>query len=280
MMRRLDRRNAARPQARLDLVHEAPAVSLVLGEGPGSERITGTKLLIGSDTECDVRLEDPEAPSLHTIVHSDRDGVWLDVVISDPPVYVNGEEADWSPLHDGDVIEIGLLEMTVRLVAPQLAAHPAWEVEDDAVRTEGGRRLRTAAASDRKKLGATALLRAAFERHSASNEYDEEDGPSTIVPIRGFLRGANPTLPRVEVDSCESTDERMNRLVIGLEELAARSELLARELDTRVPGRLRAASRVLSEAEKSLEILARLMDEAQANGPVLHAPAEDARAAA
>ncbi|MCC7424223.1 MAG: FHA domain-containing protein [Planctomycetaceae bacterium] len=280
MMRRLDRRNAARPQANVETVHEAPAVSLILGDGPGSERITGTRLLIGGDTECDVRLEDPEAPSLHTIVHSDRDGVWLDVVISDPPVYVNGEETDWARLEDGDVIEIGLLEMTVQLRTPLPSVVGAWDDDETGIRITG-RNLRAGTRPldlmTRKNLGATALLRAAIERGLATRDSDDEDERIAIVPIRDFGRGTTPTVVSEET---VSNEERLDRLVMGLEELAARAELLAHDLDARASGRLRIADTFLEAAERSIEELTRHLNAAETNGPILHAPPEDTRAAA
>lgn len=280
MMRRLDRRNAARPQANVETVHEAPAVSLILGDGPGSERITGTRLLIGGDTECDVRLEDPEAPSLHTIVHSDRDGVWLDVVISDPPVYVNGEETDWARLEDGDVIEIGLLEMTVQLRTPLPSVVGAWDDDETGIRITG-RNLRAGTRPldlmTRKNLGATALLRAAIERGLATRDSDDEDERMAIVPIRDFGRGTTPTVVSEET---VSNEERLDRLVMGLEELAARAELLAHDLDARASGRLRIADTFLEAAERSIEELTRHLNAAETNGPILHAPPEDTRAAA
>ena len=279
-MRRLDRRNAARPQANVETVHEAPAVSLILGDGPGSERITGTRLLIGGDTECDVRLEDPEAPSLHTIVHSDRDGVWLDVVISDPPVYVNGEETDWARLEDGDVIEIGLLEMTVQLRTPLPSVVGAWDDDETGIRITG-RNLRAGTRPldlmTRKNLGATALLRAAIERGLATRDSDDEDERMAIVPIRDFGRGTTPTVVSEET---VSNEERLDRLVMGLEELAARAELLAHDLDARASGRLRIADTFLEAAERSIEELTRHLNAAETNGPILHAPPEDTRAAA
>lgn len=283
MMRRLDRRNAARPQAPVETVHEAPVVSLILGDGPGSERITGTRLLIGGDTECDVRLEDPEAPSLHTIVHSDRDGVWLDVVISDPPVYVNGEETDWARLEDGDVIEIGLLEITVQLRAPLPSVVGAWDDDETGIRLTG-RNLRAGARPldlmTRKNLGATALLRAAMERGLAPHDMDDEDERMAIVPIRDFGRGTVTTLPTVVTEDTVTNEERLDRLVMGLEELAARAELLARDLDARASGRLRIADAFLEAAERSIEELTRHLNAAETNGPILHAPPEDTRAAA
>lgn len=272
MMRRLDQRTAARPTANgIEPGKALPAVSLVLGDGPGAERISGTKLLIGSDVECDVRLDDPTAPELHSMIHSDRDGVWLDVVISDPPAYVNGEETEWARLSDGDVIEIGLLEMTVRIcelqgaavatqAMPMLAREP--EAQAPALRSAD------VAAAERKQAGARAMLQAALHQHMGGALSDDEDDDRDVLPIRGRMgaveRRDEPTESMVDPG-------QLDRIVMELEELAARTELLARDLELRMMNRGLPAREFLKVAEKTLDELERLMESAESNAPILNA---------
>lgn len=99
--------------------------------------VRGPRFLIGAAVTCDLRLGGHGMPALHSLISLDDDGYTLEAIASDPPLLINRELVQIADLHDGDIIIIGEVEMTVRLVASQSPAcgtsplpHTAKEFDD------------------------------------------------------------------------------------------------------------------------------------------------------
>jgi hypothetical protein len=106
------------------------ALQLEISDGAWSRRVAvaGPRITIGGHEACDVCLGDP-FPPLHCLLIVDEAAVWLEAVVADPPVRVNGAGCESSELVDGDRIELGHLRMTVRRHSTsQLAAEEKGEI--------------------------------------------------------------------------------------------------------------------------------------------------------
>ena len=75
--------------------------------------ISTPKFLIGSGSDCHLRLGGAEMPSLHSILLVSDDGNYLERTAEAPPLIVNGHEQVSVWLQVGDRIEIGSIEMEV-----------------------------------------------------------------------------------------------------------------------------------------------------------------------
>lgn len=75
--------------------------------------------LIGSGADCDLRLGDGVLPPLHSVLRATaKDASWTRLVRS-PELLINGESVRQSPLHDGDLVEIGPFRLIFRFASEQ-----------------------------------------------------------------------------------------------------------------------------------------------------------------
>jgi pSer/pThr/pTyr-binding forkhead associated (FHA) protein len=85
--------------------------------------------LIGAAKDCDLVLADPRFPDVHAYLVRHPDGVALRYLGSKPVLTVNGRLLRHARLADGDRIETGGYEFTVRIRPQQVTpmAHgPSW----------------------------------------------------------------------------------------------------------------------------------------------------------
>ncbi|SFH94120.1 FHA domain-containing protein [Planctomicrobium piriforme] len=67
--------------------------------------IDGERFLIGAGSNCQLQLGG-QMPMLHSIIIQEDDHLWIDAVVADPPLIVNGQRIRESELRRGDVIQI------------------------------------------------------------------------------------------------------------------------------------------------------------------------------
>ncbi len=72
------------------------------------------RLVLGTAPECDVRLGGAGMPAVHSQVHEDGGRAWIESLLADPPLLINGRECDTWILTDGDVIVVGPFAFTWR----------------------------------------------------------------------------------------------------------------------------------------------------------------------
>ena len=90
--------------------------------------ISGDRFLIGAGSHCHLQLGGDHVPMLHSLLVIEGQKAHLEVVISEPPLVVNGEICRMVELTDEDTVSIGDFEFIFHsLVAlepvPQTAAH-------------------------------------------------------------------------------------------------------------------------------------------------------------
>lgn len=215
LVRRDDRDDGVPPKT-------GECVQLLVHDGEQSRTVEGRKLLIGADGRCDVSLPGVEMPELHSIVHRDHHGVWLDVLINSPVARVNRSVAQWTRLHDGDEITIGDARITVRLVDSAVAAGQSSPLQE---KPKSRPRSRTSSRPARfpSTAGSTALLQAALQRAIPDTPAAEDSVRPLIMPLSAaYAMSADKPASR--------RPDRSNELRSELETQCARLELLRRDL--------------------------------------------------
>jgi hypothetical protein len=95
---------------------------------PGAEQrwnVNRVLTLVGSATECRVRLRDPNVSRFHCALVGTPDGMWIVDLWSRTGTWLNGERVDWSSVSHGDEVEVGdfRLQFTYQSLGP-VAAPP------------------------------------------------------------------------------------------------------------------------------------------------------------
>jgi len=157
-------------------------------------------------------------PLLHSIILNESGHLWIDAVVSDPPLLVNGQTVREGELHRGDIIEIGSFlfsveQQDVTVSAEQPTPDEPFEYlqflsnELDA--------LQQVAASKNigmhALLGAMARLGAATRSESSEAVARSEDAPFVPSPDATELSLSQLELMEqqeaVQVDQTEDPDE-------------------------------------------------------------------------
>jgi predicted component of type VI protein secretion system len=136
--------------------------------------ILGERFLIGAGSNCQLQLGGL-MPMLHSIVLQRDGGLWIDCVVPDPMLLVNGVQIREGALQVGDRLEIGPFVFTVARqaisTAETLAAPPTAEVLLKSL---------TEQLQLNRQQGASALLEAAMRlnEHSQAAEH-----PAAVRPV-------------------------------------------------------------------------------------------------
>jgi pSer/pThr/pTyr-binding forkhead associated (FHA) protein len=110
-----------------------PQVQLEILRGRANRKVRRIDVpvyLIGSAPDCDLVLADTTFPEVHTYVYVTKQGVSVRRLGEGPELKVNGEAVQSATLNNGERVQLGSFEFTVRVVPPphgRLA--PASELE-------------------------------------------------------------------------------------------------------------------------------------------------------
>jgi hypothetical protein len=134
--------------------------------------ILADRFLIGAGSNCHLQLGG-DIPFLHSIIIPEGDHLWIDAVVAEPPLLVNGQAVREAELRRGDVLEIGSFVFSIGYSASVAAAPNRPDPQSmtavqllDAIGSEMQRL--TQFASDREQAAKT-LIDAAI-RAQGSNE--------------------------------------------------------------------------------------------------------------
>lgn len=195
------------------------------------------RFLIGSGANCDLRLGG-HMPLLHSIVLVEKGEVTLEAVAAVPPLKVNGLDVETARLRDGDRIELGSFEITVRRpefdIAPETAEDDiAQEFDDVAAKDPAALSAAELVAEIEReealveefdegvRVGAAALLQAALARPREVPRVRLAEPPSAVPPAS---RRRPPAEDRI-LNELEQTLARLDEFTQGLE---ARAQRLSR----------------------------------------------------
>ena len=95
---------------------EAPGARLVVlaGQAGGGDFAIGGRAVIGREPGCEVQLEEAAVSRRHAEIEWTYEGYKLRDLGSRNGTYLNSAEIDEAPLMDGDLIEVGLVQMSFR----------------------------------------------------------------------------------------------------------------------------------------------------------------------
>lgn len=155
--------------------HPGMVLEIIHGRTQFKERpVTAARFLIGSGDGCDLRLNAPGIPALHSLLLWESGEALLEAVAPSPELFVNGQPVREALVRDGDLIRIGLFELRARFTAPPpvtTAALPELDAQDiaalsaaelvDALEGETGF---VADVQARQQLGVQALFEAVAAR--------------------------------------------------------------------------------------------------------------------
>jgi FHA domain len=80
--------------------------------------VTHDGFAIGSGRHCDLRVNAPSVPFLHSVIHSQKGAVWIEVVDESAMLLVNSHFCRRMALRHGDRLSIGGAELLVELGIP------------------------------------------------------------------------------------------------------------------------------------------------------------------
>jgi hypothetical protein len=78
------------------------------------------RFLIGAGSTCHLQLGGDQIPMLHSVIEANDEGIAIEAVVSQPPLYINGQHRRSASLFDGDVIEIGAFEFRIHAEAESI----------------------------------------------------------------------------------------------------------------------------------------------------------------
>lgn len=112
-----------------------PSTSLILEvrDAAGAlrrHRVEADGFLIGRGDFCDLRLDEPSLPMVHSEIHLDNGVIWIEAIDA-PSVEVNGKLVPRLTLRSGDTLRFGSVPATVRMGADAMnigsTTDAAWE---------------------------------------------------------------------------------------------------------------------------------------------------------
>lgn len=71
-------------------------------------------MIVGSDRDCDLRLEDAQVGGQHAEIYPVGTTWWIRDLGSDVGTYLNGEIVDAAPLQGSDEVQLGIDGPSVR----------------------------------------------------------------------------------------------------------------------------------------------------------------------
>jgi len=99
--------------------HPGMVLEIIHGRTQFKERpVKAGRFLIGSGEGCDLRLNAPGIPALHSLLLWEAGEAILEAVADSPDLVVNGQPVREALVRDGDLIRIGLFELRARFSAP------------------------------------------------------------------------------------------------------------------------------------------------------------------
>jgi hypothetical protein len=78
--------------------------------------------LIGSGSNCDLRIGGPDTPAVHSVVRAEQGDVHIESLSRKPVLRVNGSPVDRVELRSGDRLQIGSIQMVAKFQAVPAAA--------------------------------------------------------------------------------------------------------------------------------------------------------------
>lgn len=197
--------------------------------------------LIGSGSNCDLRLGGPDTPAVHSVVRAEPGNVHIESLSRKPVLRVNGHPCERIELRSGDRIQIGSIQMVAKFQT--VPAAPSMTVEEPAVQ-------------DLSAMSAEQLI-GLLEEDLALVENDQQRRETGAEMLLEAARQASipeiPMQPAKEESNLRivDPDEELHDDQAEAEQLIVALNRIADDLNTRVD-HIRRKEEVYSEAAEEL----------------------------
>jgi hypothetical protein len=248
--------------------------------------VTHPRFLIGAGSTCDLRLGGDEMPALHSLITVSGGEITLEAIAAEPALKVNGRCIQTALLHDGDVIEVGEVELLARFEAGQtpsgaqmISAPPAALAEDERPLSDlSAAELIELIEHEEKQIeefeqqqreGAHALVQAIMGRTRRPAARPAEIGVRAPIPAPHFL-SKRPQILAAQTRQSQLAAERDPAVQQEIEELGRHLSELAHEIKGTTQRAARreatyaeAADTLLDTQDKLVSQLEVLLDQVQ-----------------
>lgn len=198
--------------------------------------ITSDRFLIGAGSNCQLQLGG-EMPLLHSIIVPEGDHLWIDAVVPQPPLILNGQTVREAELRRGDVLEIGPFVFSIGtsesprepVQMPAVTQRP--QTVQDVIDAIGQELAQLQALVQAREGGAAALLQAARqagtrEQTTSGQEQAASPVPDTLMALLQELRDRALTLDQRET----SLDEYARQLALTQAQLREQLEQVCEQI--------------------------------------------------
>ncbi len=228
--------------------------------------VTHPRFLIGAGSTCDLRLGGEGMPALHSLITISGREITLEAIAAEPALKVNGRRVQTALLHDGDVIDVGEVELLARFEAgqtpsgAQMISAPAAAAGDRAAAELTAAELVDLIEQEEKQIeqfeerqreGAQALVQAIMGHARRPAARPAEIGVRAPIPAPHFL-SKRPQILAAQTRQSELAAERDPAVQQEIEELGRHLSALAQEIKGTTQ---RAAEREATYAEAADTLL-------------------------
>jgi hypothetical protein len=248
--------------------------------------VTHPRFLIGAGSTCDLRLGGEGMPALHSLITISGREIALEAIAAEPALKVNGQRVQTALLHDGDVIDVGEVELLARFEAGQTpagaqmtSAAPAAAIDDERPASEltaaelveliEQDEKQIAEFEERQREGAQALVQAIVGRIHRSAARPGEIGVRAPIPAPHFLSkrpqilAAQTRQPPIAADRDPAVQQDIEALGRHLSELAHEIKGTTQRAAERETTYAEAADTLLDTQDRLVSQIEVLLDEVQ-----------------
>ncbi len=175
------------------------------------------RFLIGAGSTCHLQLGGDQIPMLHSVIESGDEGLAIDAIVAHPPLIINGQHRRAASLFDGDVIEIGPFEFTVRSEAAAPSIDAGFANAETEIAFEASEEISHMSASE------LADRIAELEEMERELEQDRERGATSLLQAIG--NATQSAVPVREEDS--RYDEIVTTLSMLTDQVVSQAQLFA-----------------------------------------------------
>ena len=249
--------------------------------------VTHPRFLIGAGSTCDLRLGGEGMPALHSLITISGREITLEAIAVEPALKVNGRRIQTTLLHDGDVIDVGEVELLARFEAGRtpsgaqlISAPPAVPSDSDRPASEltpaelveliEEEEKQVEEFESRQREGAHALVQAIMGHGRRSATRPSEIGVRAPIPAPHFL-SKRPQILAAQTRQSQLAADRDPAVQQEIEELGRHLSELAQEVKgnteraaQREATYAEAADTLLDTQDKLVSQLEVLLDQVQA----------------
>ncbi|MFK7817237.1 MAG: FHA domain-containing protein [Planctomycetaceae bacterium] len=179
--------------------------------------------LIGSGSNCDLRIGGPDTPAVHSVVRAEKGDVHIESLSRKPVLRVNGSPCERVELRNGDRVQIGSIQMVAKFQSVPVA--PVMPVEE-------------AGPADLASMSAEQLIGLLEQDLALVEDASRHESNGAELLLEAARRTAGASAPEVQEDDRNlrivDPDEELHDSQAEAEQLIVALNRIADDLNTRV----------------------------------------------